>query len=118
MENKKIENNILIAEFWGYKYEPGDAWYNIFGLVEHYWIKNGDGSIQRLNAKNFRFDYDWNWLMPVIKKITKLETNTSVLRNAQTNFFKTVQKELLWNDIDNTLICVIKFIDFYNKNKV
>jgi hypothetical protein len=116
MENKVLKRNILIAEFWGYKYEKGVAWYNPFGLKEHYWIKNKNNSIQRLDSKNFRFNFDWNWVIPVVYKITSMDTNTAVLRDAQNKFINDVKKEIIWNEIDKVNKCIVKFINVYNEN--
>jgi len=116
-DNNAIEKSILIAEFWGYKFHPADPWYK-FGYLSHYWIKNHDNSIQRLKPEYFRFDSDWNWLIPVIKKISSMETNTSILKTAQSKFLENVKKEVLWDEIDKAIDCVVEFITIYNKNKI
>ena len=73
LSDELMSKNIIIAEFWGYKFYPADKWYNLIGHYEHYWIENNDKSIQRLHSKHFRFHWDWNWLLPVISRIMKLD---------------------------------------------
>ena len=73
------EGNRLIAEFVGYKLQPADTgWKYLFrGYREHYYIENSDypntsPKYRRILLKIMPFDYDWNWLMPVVEKIEKM----------------------------------------------
>jgi len=119
IDEKTISDNILIAEFWGYKFYPADKWYKFNGYIDHYWIENSDKSIQRLNSKNFRFHWDWNWLIPVIKKINNIKfldaPHNHELIVYQTEFIVKVRNKIIENDFDGAYELVVNFINEYNK---
>jgi hypothetical protein len=57
-----IENNKLIAEF--------------YGLDEHFFISENVGQeLREFNDDELRFDTSWDWLMPVVEKIEETEVN-------------------------------------------
>ena len=116
-----MSQNILIAEFWGYKFYPSDPWYKLNGYRDHYWIDNKDKSIQRLVPKNFRFDWDWNWLLPVIKKIDKMDfldaPHNHELIRYHAEFCVNIKEKIIEEDIQEAYDMVVDFINIYNKNK-
>jgi hypothetical protein len=120
MENNTfftLENEILIAEFWGYKFYPADKWWKFNGYQEHYWIKRNDKPIRR-NPKEFRFCFDWNWLHPVIKKILDINNFTDkILIEARQKFYADIKDKLLYDDIEGACNLVVNFIKLYNENK-
>lgn len=120
VDEKILTNNILIAEFWGYKFYPADKWWKIGGKVDHYWIENKDKSIQRLLPVKFRFDFDWDWLHPVIKKIMNMnfdEPFNGVLIDAKQKLYTDLRTPMLYDDLDSAYELVVEFINIYNKNK-
>lgn len=63
---EKIRNNILIAEFMGYKKSLEDK------DPEHCrWYYPG-GSEEMFYPEEFRYNESWDWLMPVVEKISSL----------------------------------------------
>ena len=86
------DNNKLIAEFMG-KY-----WYN------PEWS-------DKANAEQWKYDKEWNWIMPVVEKIKDGAYNGIILEKV--------------DEIDNVLTCdlrkenlykaVVEFINQYNK---
>lgn len=63
-----LESNKVIAEFMGFTIEPNIGYYdNEMLLPQHvYDVQNGNCFDELL------FDKSWDWLMPVVEKISKL----------------------------------------------
>jgi hypothetical protein len=120
LQEEVRSKNIIIALFWGYKFYSADKWWKLNGYVDHYWIKNPDGSVQRLEPKHFRFNWDWNWLIPVIKRITKMDflnqhpLNHELIRT-HANFCVNIKDKVMENDIEGAYDMVFDFVTFYNK---
>lgn len=90
------ENNKLIAEFMGYRFdEDGQLLKDEYG----FWV-------------DAQFDSSWNQLIPVIAKINLRDYTYKgeVLQD-------TVNTNLLDGDINRTYYDVIEFIKWYNNNK-
>lgn len=121
------ENNRIIAEFMGAKYNKDtsfpmrhdELWLPIHGVC------NFIGT----NGKCLRYDSSWDWLMPVIEKIEELEEgrfDVNILKNG-TQIFEFFASGLLIVDnvanisfsekIEHTYDAVVRFIEWYNKQK-
>jgi hypothetical protein len=96
MEN----NNKLIAEFMGFQY-TSIGWYD----AEESLDLKGDNTFDEL-----KFDTDWNWLMPVVKKCREES-------NDEDSYWEAIYYSLVDLDIDNVYIAVVEFIKWYNENK-
>lgn len=60
------KGNKLIAEFMGYKIWTWDN--------KKYYITMGKSPNDRnYDVENLKFNYDWNWLMPVVEKIESIK---------------------------------------------
>jgi len=105
------EGNRLIAEFMGAKY-PHDFQksYAVFRPVI-FGDMQGDYSC---DDKDLRFHSSWDWLMPVVKKIFKI--NMIPLDKSHPKFL--LQHSILTlNDINDVYTEVVNFIQWYNQNK-
>tara|TARA_B110000046_G_C12980573_1_gene393121 strand:+ start:1281 stop:1556 length:276 start_codon:yes stop_codon:yes gene_type:complete len=83
-------SNKLIAEFMGYKHPEFEDMYR---------LPHGDEY-----ASNLKYDYDWNWLMPVVIKCFEVEEQT----NDDLNF--KLNDALLETNIDSLYKVVVEFI--------
>lgn len=63
------ENNILLAEFLGWKTDYKDRYITPFGEMDESGYMRYD-----YEKGNLQFDCDWNWLMEVVSNIENLET--------------------------------------------
>lgn len=101
METKEaIENNKMIAEFLGYKIN--NAKYMVFEpstIVGQY-------SVDRLF-----FNTSWDWLMPVINRITCLGIDHNE------DLFMKIGNSFNSINIDNTYKHVVNYVKWYNENK-
>jgi hypothetical protein len=100
------ENNKLIAEFLGAKYNQEEK------LLYF-------DSIYQKKGKNFFYDYelcyhsDWNWLMQVVEKIKPLNKNVNhhYLRLMNMTLSEALNIDYLYSN-------VVEFIKWYNENKI
>ena len=119
MDKKEIfEGNKLIAVFMGAKLDK----------------RNGEDSVwlseQSMFSEYFRVTHHnkyhthWEWLMPVVEKIDKLDATATSITNIcceiNSKFFRHLEVKSI-QTISNTKIeatyeSVIKFIEWYNKN--
>ena len=63
--NHTFKNNGLIADFMG---KPRHQEYKTFFRVE-----NEDGSVGMVHAEDFKYHTSWDWLMPVVQKISNMK---------------------------------------------
>ena len=92
-----VTENRLIAEFMGFIfYDDENRWYNI---EEGYFLQ-----------ENIKYNSSWDWLIPVISKITTQEKYIGLMHRE--NIMDTVPYGL----IDDTYNYVVEFIKWYNKN--
>ena len=88
-------SNKLIAEFMGYKHPKFEDMYR---------LPHGDEY-----ASNLKYDYSWDWLMPVLKKINiKLNPdnyNDWKLINRPTEYY-----------LEDVYAQVVRFISEHNQN--
>lgn len=92
------EKNRLIAEFMGYT-QPHPNYPN-----STYWYKEGQEPLTIL-----LFEQDWNWLMPVVFKITEIK---GVYKEEQQKVFNSISPIIL-----DTHNAVVQFIQWYNTQK-
>ena len=112
MNQQIIDNNKLIAEFMGAK--P-----NMYTLNKDrsrnyfYEIQVGDIEEKVIKPKAMQFNTDWNWLMPVVKKIRLI-----VYSKGFDKLHFTVREMvagLCRVDIEAVYESVVDFIECYNK---
>ncbi len=106
-----LQNNKLIAEFMGFQY-TSIGWYD------------ADESLNLVGDNTFdvlRFDSDWNWLMPVIRKIEELGNDVLITTNYIQIAFDKGEQFIVIDDlnikIDSVYDAVVEFIKWYNENK-
>jgi hypothetical protein len=103
--NTLIENNKLIAEFLGIEIEEGQERIYINGL--------GTKLIE------CTFNTNWNWLMPVIRKIEELGNDVLITTNYIQIAFDEGEQFIVIDDlnikIDSVYNAVVEFINWYNK---
>lgn len=101
---QNIENNALIAEFMGWK-EMTHTKSKNWMLSET--IDGIEYAKKESSLANMRFNYSWDWLMPVVQKIKACGAmHSGFLYNCLIN--ATLEKT--YND-------VVGFIKWYNLNK-
>lgn len=95
---KTTENNKLIAEFMGLKFDKGTFYnmgYNVFS----------DGNLYCKNE--LKYHTEWNWLMPVVSKCHKIDESSIRLEIGHKNMYGA--------NIDIVYEAVVEFIKEYNK---
>lgn len=121
MENI-TENNRLIAEFMGMQYREGGEPEKL--NKEPYMVNNGD----HIDLHKLSYHADWNWIMPVVEKIGKIDLEDGNYAYTRTfnmpsdegkpmvriNRFSCHYGETL---IEATYKAVIEFIKWYNDNQ-
>ena len=115
------ENNKLIAEFLG--------WEKIYleGCVAYTLPESLADPIYKLDSRFIlEFDSNWNWLMEVVEKIEKEFCSTNIHYYSQKQIYsvdfsgfniKYEESEYGNNKLKILYESVIKFINFYNKQK-
>ena len=95
---KTVEKNKLIVEFMGLKFDKGTFYnmgYNVFS----------DGNLYCKHE--LKYHTEWNWLMPVISKISELCEEPQELDS--------LKYSLLGADIETVYYEVVEFIKEYNE---
>ena len=100
-KDETIENNKLIAEFMGLREENEDL---ILTLGDDEWY------IDLSDEDTFKFDYDWNWLMPVVIKCYEVSSEES-------HVWEAIYYAVADLDMDKIYTAVVNFIKWYNENK-
>jgi len=93
MEKSIIENNTMIAEFMGWKFNKHR---------KAYYIPSGNKYSFKGKTEDLMFHYWWDWLMPVIGKLSNACENPEELDS--------LKYALLCNDIDTAYACVVDLI--------
>jgi hypothetical protein len=62
---RNLNDNELIAIFMGGHQNPEGHWYNVKPIQ--------DGKNGYLLSSSFKYDTSWDWLMPVVEKIARME---------------------------------------------
>lgn len=134
------ENNKIIAEFMGYKIENKKYQsLHFHSSNESDWVWE-EGEIVTLNGsevsdesqepyfslEDLPFNSDWNWLMEVVEKIEKEFCSTNIHYYSQKQIysvdfsgFNIKYEESEYGDDKLRILyeAVVKFINFYNKQK-
>lgn len=123
-----IEKNKLITDFMG-TYRNYDGNYSgTFSMIEHggnvsYTKNNGrdhvtDGAVIRVSysLEELLYNKSWDWLIPVINKITDLDEYTQY-KNDNSMMFSDGSIYINTKFIESTYDQVIEFLEWYNKNK-
>jgi hypothetical protein len=110
MEN----NNKLIAEFMGVQL--------FFGEPYNKDIEQWEVFFDTLyETKDLAYHTDWNWLMPVIRKIEELGNDVLITTNYIQIAFDEGDQFIVIDDlnikINSVYKAVIEFIKWYNENK-
>ena len=92
--------NELIAEFMGWSIQK-DPTERFFG---HYFTP------ERIKHEKLFFDTDWNYLMPIVRKIEAIENIYEIEE------FLLIRDELCTGRIETSYQAVINFIEWYNEN--
>ena len=102
-----------IAEFVGWKYSPEgkqpNAWFDEKGLRKTF-----------ADRSPMQFEYDWNELIPAIKKCNKIyvelvEKDISQLKTMP-RINTRIKNAVLENNIGEAFDCVVEFVEWYNEN--
>lgn len=105
-ENNKSENNRLIAKFMESKV-----------TIDTYFI---NGMYMTINESDLKYHSDWNWLMQVVEKIESLNVVVEIRENVC--YIETTPNdyysELEETKIQATYNAVVRFIKWYNENKI
>ena len=119
MEAKEIiEGNRLIAEFDGWEILPNQG----TKKIEHF-IKNG----YRLSINDIYYHQYWDWIMPVVEKITSIDDGKFYIMISSVGIWCTTigrddisEQEVAsmggMTPIENTWYAVVNFIKWYNKS--
>ena len=109
---KTTESNKLIAEFMGYDF-----------IQQHsHYIVNPEGFLDNENTASYKFNKDWNWLMPVIKEIGD-KTDFELVMGYGYCYWNNEGEQPLgdfeggYSDIIYIYSAVASFIKWYNENK-
>lgn len=139
-----IEGNKLIAEFMGFtRYYPNMTResdlsniyiYGIYDKVFHESLyvtnttlscSNGVYKCYNINhsmhLKDMQFNSSWDWIIPVIEKIEKLDDYSIVINYYSCNILDTAKLNITFTSnskIKAVYNAIIEFIKWYNKNKV
>ena len=100
-----MENNGLIAKFMGQKKNKNGKYDIPKHPYEYHWMGNSYDYF----PENMRYDQSWDWLMPVVSKITR---NESYIDN---EYRESILDTIPYGIIEDSYKVVIEFIEWYNK---
>ena len=102
-----MNDNKLIAEFMGHKTDWG------FKKDSILYMPQGEGNSTNNSVvipyKKLQYHTSWDWLMPVVQKVSSLCDEPYELDN--------MKHALLTGDIESVYDDVVEFIKWYNQNK-
>ena len=95
-----MKDNKIIAEFMGYEiiYRP-----NSNGFIEI-------SDTELCDVDDLEYHKSWDWLMPVISKITKDE------RYVENEYRESIMDVVPYGNIEDTIKTIVEFIKEYNQN--
>ena len=107
------EENKLIAEFMGFKIQdnPNERFYN-----QYFTEPNGTWGSR---IEIMHFDSSWDWLMPVVKKLTSIFSNLDYEEREKAEdifYIDNMFSEFLESDLKSIYERCIEFIKWYNEN--
>jgi len=97
------EQNELIARFM--EWNEGEN-----STKECLFFEAWDEVTDQVTIAELKFHLDWNWIMPVVDKISEISAKENVDDKLQLWMFLT-------NDIDSVFAKSVEFIEWYNQNK-
>ena len=126
------ENNKIIAEFMGFTFEKNIGYYDNEMLLEQIVYEQQNGNC----FDELLFNKDWNWLMAVVEKIENIKIKDYSISTDITDdktfinvwhygdggkwsiLISNLNEEYKdFNKMQRTYKAVVKFINFYNKQK-
>jgi hypothetical protein len=125
---KTKESNRLIAEFMGVK--PIKESPDIYTYSDMPWISVREDSPEKVMdaiTEYVKYDKEWNWLMPVVEKISGYYHKTEIGSDEESDYCRIIIYdednvyieeifECGLNTLEATYKAVIEFILWYNKN--
>ena len=123
MEEKITKQDVIIAEFMGWKENKDMEVKLTSGGITYYFQKNDEACI----PETMCYHSDWNWLMPVVEKIESLPTMKDngnfffEIHQDSVTVFNSTRMDIIievigqGSRINNTYQAVIEFIQWYNK---
>ena len=102
-----MENSELIAEFMGFQ-KTNIGWYDSEEIMPP--LSNTYDS-NTFDEHELAFHTSWDWLMPVVSKITRDEI---LIEN---EYRESIMDTVPYGLIEDTYKVVVEFINEYNKNK-
>lgn len=116
-----IEGNRLIAEFDGFLFINDNPEF----LPNGYFVLNSkEGFHNQTNPDELNYHSSWDWLMPVVEKIEKINSNIlfsldttgcTLSWDDGTEKWKFIESIINSNKIESTYQVVIEFIKWYNQ---
>jgi len=104
-DKKKInEDNIMIAEFMGYRYQES-SFFSVWEFYKSHEDRFVDGE----------YHESWDWLMPVVEKIEELQRSSSSQEDYK--YYLIVLSYPIYSEIDTIHKAVVEFIKWYNEAK-
>ena len=97
LNKNKMENNKLIAEFMGLQFSKGEYYRPLYN--------SGDWTPEN----ELQYHTSWDWLMPVVQKVSSLCDEPCELDN--------MKHALLTGDIESVYDDVVEFIKQYNDER-
>ena len=117
------ENNKIIAEFMGFTFEKNIGYYDNEMLLEQIVYEQQNGNC----FDELLFNKDWNWLMAVVEKIEECDIVASfqieqptiyIWASSESDSFEDIEVDIFdKTKIEAVYEAVVKFINFYNKQK-
>ena len=98
LNKNKMENNKLIAEFMGLQFSKGEYYRPLYN--------SGDWTPEN----ELQYHTSWDWLMPVISKITRDE------EYLEDDYREHLMDIVPYGHIEDTYDAVVTFITEHNKN--
>jgi len=117
-----LENNDIIAKFMGGKYETNLP----FEYIKTGWTNTPANDNQQIaQSHQFKYNFSWNWLMPVVEKIESFKHPVYICgNNCQIYEKKSWGKDIGWftdsygrDKLEAVYLAIIDFINWYNQNK-
>ncbi len=104
-----VEGNKLIAEFMGEKVEYTNKYDD--GTEKYFlWFTK-----QRLSIDQLKYSTSWDWIMPVVQKIGKIEIINAGVEGCE--LYDNIDYALRPAKIEVVWLAVTEFIQWYSKNK-
>jgi hypothetical protein len=104
MTKEQLDNNKIIARFVGKEHDKRPSYY-YFGEI------NAEGNQHWKLDTDMEFHISWDWLMPVISKITKDE------KYIGNEYRESILDTVPYGNIEDSYKVVLEFIKWYNNER-